>query len=175
MLGWSVEMTSCFLNFVLVPGTGRSFKIPARHKLKRVCLEVDPVVRIKMLYKRWKTLINLINVWRSSEPNWPMNDKSKRVGLPQTIVRDSLQITLCCWERKLSWWWTIRKNGNNDSCRWVLRSRIEWISDRRLVMLKKRCWKQVVTFVSVKSAKDDLIAVGITSGVKLARLQHRLL
>ncbi len=42
-------------------------------------------------------------------------------------------------------------------------------------MLMKRCWKQVVTFVSVKSAKDDLITVGITSGAKLARTQHRLL
>jgi len=42
-------------------------------------------------------------------------------------------------------------------------------------MLKRRCLKQVVTFISVKSAIDDLIADGITSGVKLAGLQHRLL
>jgi hypothetical protein len=96
-------------------------------------------------------------------------------GLPQTIVRDSLQITLCCKERKLSMWWTIRKNGNNDSCRWVLMSWIEWISDWSLVMLKRRCWKQVITFVSVISAMDDVITDGIASGVKLARHQYRLL
>jgi len=33
----------------------------------------------------------------------------------------------------------------------------------------------VVTFTSVKSAKDDLIAVGIPSGVKRTGFQHRLL
>ena len=34
MLGCSVEMKFSFFNFVLVSRTGRSFKIPARHKHK---------------------------------------------------------------------------------------------------------------------------------------------
>ncbi len=33
----------------------------------------------------------------------------------------------------------------------------------------------MITFASVKNARDGLIAAGITSGVKRARLQHRLL
>ena len=36
-----------------------------------MCLELQSVVGLKMLYKRWKTLTNVTTVWKSSEQNWP--------------------------------------------------------------------------------------------------------
>lgn len=41
---------------------------------QRVCLEQSPVVRTKMLYKRWKASKLFTFVWKSSEPNWPTDN-----------------------------------------------------------------------------------------------------
>jgi len=43
-----------------------------------VCLELHSIVGVEMLNKRWKTLIRVINVWRSSELNWPTLTFMKR-------------------------------------------------------------------------------------------------
>jgi hypothetical protein len=48
------------------------------HSQSRVCLELHSVVRMKMLYKRWKTLDNRYIMWKSSEQNWPMMDCTRR-------------------------------------------------------------------------------------------------
>jgi hypothetical protein len=116
---------------------------------KRVCLEPSPVVRTRMLYKRWKALDLVKLMWRSSEPNWPMSN-AKKEQRPSADGRQRLFANhLMCKERKLSLRWTIRKKQEHDSCRCVLKSWIEWTSDWSLVMLERRCWKQVLTFVPV--------------------------
>jgi len=45
----------------LVSGTGRGFESPPLRKHKRVCLDLHSVVRMKMLYKRWKTFWKINN------------------------------------------------------------------------------------------------------------------
>jgi hypothetical protein len=97
-------LTCVLLNFVSHV-TKTRFENRSRHKLKRVCLELYSVVRMKLLYKRWKTLIKLIKrveVERTELANVRVDEK--RIGLPQTTVRRSLQITLCCGNRKRFWW-----------------------------------------------------------------------
>jgi hypothetical protein len=81
------------------------FKRPQLHKHKRVCLEHHSVVGVMMLYKRWKTFRDCqysCEVERTELAD-EINQK-KRIELPQTTVRSSLQITFCCIERKLSLW-----------------------------------------------------------------------
>jgi len=58
---------------------------------------------MKMLYKRWKTFQEFIKHAEVERTELADEDeKKKRIGLPHTPFRRSLQITLCCGERKLS-------------------------------------------------------------------------
>ena len=133
----------------------------------RVCLELIPkvIVRIRSCTKTWKpfqrSLFKSAEVKRS---DWlTCCKRKKRTDLPQTAFRSRLQTTLCCINRKLFLWWTIRKKRELDSCRCVLQSWINWIS-YEAPLGNQQCQKQAVTFVLVKSVKETWLLFTWHSG-----------
>ena len=127
-----------------------------------------------MLCKWWKTLGIYDHVCGAYKlvGGWPCL-KEQGTGLPLTAFRSSKQTALCCFGRKLSRWWAIRKSGNKviTAGVWYGAESIEPAADASIagkVMSKMRDYgfshEQGVTWI--------LITGYMTSGVKLAGTYH---
>ncbi len=75
------------------------------HIAKRVCLELSLSCRSEDAVQKMEDFLEVVSHAEVDRTELADEiDQKKRIELPQTTVRSSLQITLGCIERKLSLW-----------------------------------------------------------------------